>query len=151
MAQVFQASVENGYRQFLNLVATGRDMSIEQVDAIAQGQVWSGAQALENGLVDALGDLPEAVAAAAALAQVSDYDWRYIERTLSPGEQFMQQILGSFDANALLGKFESRQSRLVDSLEQGPLGPLLEQAQSLRNFNDPRNLYLQCEFCEALR
>lgn len=151
MEQIFQASVENGYRQFLNLVATGRSMSLEEVDLIAQGQVWSGEKALELGLVDALGDLPDAVAAAASLAQVSDYEWRYIERVLSPGEQLMQQILGSFDVSALVASVRRNEDSVVDVFETGPLGRVLEEVQLLGNFNDPRNLYLQCELCSSVR
>jgi hypothetical protein len=49
-----QASVENIYDKFTSLVAEGRDMTVEDVDAIAQGRVWAGAEAIEIGLVDAL-------------------------------------------------------------------------------------------------
>lgn len=155
MSQIFQASVEDGYSQFLSLVAAGRGMSLEDVDAIAQGQVWSGEQALANGLVDKLGDLPEAVAAAAALAQVSDYDWHYLKRELSPGEQFMQQIISGLNAEALLSeglfaKALGLEVPLSGALFNGPIGKAIEQANQLGNLNDPRHLYLQCEFCASL-
>jgi protease-4 len=155
MSQIFQASVEDGYRQFLSLVAAGRDMSLEEVDAIAQGQVWSGEQALANGLVDKLGDLPEAVAAAAALAQVSDYEWHYLQRELSPSEQFVQQVISGLNAEALLseGMFArvlGLEVPLSGALSNGPIGRLIEQANELGSFNDPRHLYLQCEFCASL-
>ena len=60
-----QASVERIYDQFTNLVAAGRDMTVEQVDAIAQGRVWTGAEALEIGLVDEIGTLEDAIEYAA--------------------------------------------------------------------------------------
>lgn len=155
MSQIFQASVEDGYGQFLRLVAAGRGMSLEEVDVIAQGQVWSGEQALANGLVDKLGDLPEAVAAAAALAQVSDYDWYYLKRQLSPGEQFMQQIISGLNAEALLSeglfaKVLGLEVPFSGALHNGPIGKAIEQANRLGNLNDPRHLYLQCEFCASL-
>ena len=56
-----QASVENIYDKFTNLVAEGRDMTVPQVDAIAQGRVWSGVDALGIGLVDEIGTLEDAV------------------------------------------------------------------------------------------
>lgn len=59
--ELMQASVEHIYDRFLNIVAEGRKMNTEDVDAIAQGRVWTGAQALEIGLVDAIGTLDEAI------------------------------------------------------------------------------------------
>ncbi len=56
-----QASVERIYDKFTGLVAEGRDMTVEAVDAIAQGRVWSGAEALEVGLVDEIGTIEDAV------------------------------------------------------------------------------------------
>jgi len=73
---VTKEGVEQVYTTFLQRVATGRNMSIEAVDSIAQGRVWSGVEALENGLVDELGTLEDAVAYAAELAEVTDYKVR---------------------------------------------------------------------------
>ena len=56
-----QASVENIYDKFTGLVANGRGMTVEDVDNIAQGRVWSGAEALEIGLVDQIGTLEDAI------------------------------------------------------------------------------------------
>lgn len=56
-----QASVEHIYDRFTHIVADGRCMDVSDVDAIAQGRVWTGAQALELGLVDAIGTLDEAI------------------------------------------------------------------------------------------
>ena len=60
-----QASVERIYDQFTSLVAAGREMTVEEVDAIAQGRVWTGAEALEIGLVDEIGTLEDAIEYAA--------------------------------------------------------------------------------------
>ena len=65
---MMQDIIENIYDKFTSLVAQGRNMSVEDVDAIAQGRVWTGAQALEIGLVDAIGTLETALLHAAALA-----------------------------------------------------------------------------------
>lgn len=56
-----QASVEKIYDRFTSLVAEGRDMTVEEVDAIAQGRVWTGSEALEIGLVDQIGTLEDAL------------------------------------------------------------------------------------------
>jgi len=68
--------VEAVYTTFLDRVADGRNMTIEDVDKIAQGRVWSGVDALNNGLVDELGNLDDAIYYAAELAEVTDYKVR---------------------------------------------------------------------------
>ena len=60
-----QASVERIYDRFTAIVAEGRDMTVENVDAIAQGRVWTGAEALEIGLVDQIGTIEDAIEYAA--------------------------------------------------------------------------------------
>jgi protease-4 len=69
-----QALVEQGYRDFLSLVSEHRNMSVPETDAVAQGRVWTGAQALQRNLVDAQGGLAAATEAAARRAELSDYD-----------------------------------------------------------------------------
>jgi protease-4 len=68
--------VEQVYTTFLTRVSEGRDMTIEEVNAIAQGRVWSGTEAVQNGLVDELGSLEDAIAHAAELAGVDSYSVR---------------------------------------------------------------------------
>lgn len=70
---VIQKSIENVYSSFVNKVAKGRNMNFEEVDAIGQGRVWTGNQALEIGLVDTIGGLEDAIAAAAKRVDLSDY------------------------------------------------------------------------------
>ena len=67
-----QNSVETIYSRFLNIVAEGRKMDIDAVDAIAQGRVWTGAQAAEIGLVDAIGTVEDALIHAAMLTGNTD-------------------------------------------------------------------------------
>ncbi|UMB60104.1 signal peptide peptidase SppA [Lutibacter sp. A80] len=73
---VTQEGVEQVYTTFLERVAEGRGMLVNQVDSIAQGRVWTGVEAVEKGLVDKLGNLDDAVAQAAELADVIDYKVR---------------------------------------------------------------------------
>lgn len=68
--------VEAVYTTFLDRVASGRNMTIEAVDKVAQGRVWSGVDALNNGLVDEIGSLNDAILYAAELADVTDYKIR---------------------------------------------------------------------------
>ncbi|MBS0569114.1 MAG: signal peptide peptidase SppA [Proteobacteria bacterium] len=76
-----QAVIENGYRNFITKVAAARHKTPEQIDAIAQGRVWSGTQAQARGLVDRLGGLEDAIAAAAQAANLGDnYRVTYVEK-----------------------------------------------------------------------
>ena len=60
-----QATVESVYESFTSLVAEGRDMSVAQVENLAQGRVWTGAEAVRNGLVDEIGNIEDAIRYAA--------------------------------------------------------------------------------------
>lgn len=69
-------SVENIYNTFVTHVAEGRKMTFNQVDAIAQGRVWSGSEALKIGLVDKIGGLNDAINEAAKIAKIKSYSTR---------------------------------------------------------------------------
>lgn len=89
-----QASVEDIYESFVNLVADGRKMAPSAVDAIAQGRVWMGSDALEIGLVDEIGTLKDAIAYAAGLAGISPDDCTVAAypAPLTFAEQLMQSF-----------------------------------------------------------
>jgi protease-4 len=70
-AQLFQDTIMRDYQYFLKLVASGRHISVEQADAVAQGRVWTGEQALQMKLVDSLGGLDDAMATAKGLARLA--------------------------------------------------------------------------------
>ena len=60
-----QATVENVYKRFVNIVAEGRCMTPDQVEELAQGRVWTGAEAVRNGLADEIGNIEDALKYAA--------------------------------------------------------------------------------------
>ncbi len=74
--KVTKEGVEFIYTTFVEKVAAGRNMSFAQVDSIAQGRVWTGKEAVKNGLVDELGSLEDAIEVAAKLAEIDDYKVR---------------------------------------------------------------------------
>ncbi|OOG43327.1 signal peptide peptidase SppA [Rhodanobacter sp. C05] len=87
---VIQAIINKGYRDFVGNVAKARGKDFAAIDAIAQGRVWTGQQALDRGLVDQLGGLGDAVADAAGLAKLGkDYPVRYQEAPLGSFERFL--------------------------------------------------------------
>jgi protease-4 len=80
---ILQSGVEHAYSTFIGYVAAAREKSIEEVDAVAQGRVWAGTDALRNGLVDNLGSFKDALDAAAARAGLrEDYKVEFIEPAL---------------------------------------------------------------------
>lgn len=99
---VIQKSVENVYSSFVNKVAEGRGMTFEEVDAIGQGRVWTGEQALGLGLVDKLGGLEDAIIAAAAMAEMDDYRIQSLPVQKDPIMQMIEDLTG--ESSVLIGK-----------------------------------------------
>jgi protease-4 len=91
VGEVIQSVIDQGYREFIGKVAAAREQTPEAIDTVARGRVWSGAQAKERGLVDQLGGLRQAIAAAAARAELQpgEHGVKYVEKELSPFEQFV--------------------------------------------------------------
>ena len=96
-----QAYVERGYALFLKRVAEGRNMSVAAVDSIAQGRVWTGAQAVNLKLVDKLGGLDAAVAEAAKRAKIKDYEVAPYPAAPSWMDGLMQQVQDDYLENRL--------------------------------------------------
>jgi protease IV len=107
--QIVQNQVEEGYDIFLQRVADGRNMTKEQVMAVASGRVWSGIQAKENGLVDVLGGLDDAVRIAAEKAGVAD-DFRVLY--FPEQKSFMERLVSEFtrDVQSRYMKFQLGQN-----------------------------------------
>ncbi|TWG88386.1 protease-4 [Luteimonas sp. J16] len=96
LAQLIQSYIDKGYRDFIGRVAQGRGRTPEQIDEVARGRVWTGAQAHERGLVDEFGGLRAAIADAASRARLGEPEqWRvrYIERGASPFERWFSGFL----------------------------------------------------------
>ena len=87
-----QKSVVRIYGTFISHVAEGRNMTTAQVDAIGQGRVWSGSNAIEIGLVDELGDLDRAIEIAAEMAKVDTYRIKEMPKRSNPFEEMMKQF-----------------------------------------------------------
>lgn len=133
MGTILQATVDHTYERFLNLVARGRDMPVEDVDAVGQGRVWTGRKALELGLVDGLGDLERAVEAAARLADIEDYSVEVVEKPLSRGEQLLMRFADD------LGFADSATAHWVRRALSG--------VEELHALNDPGHIYAICASC----
>ncbi|MEM6989428.1 MAG: S49 family peptidase [Myxococcota bacterium] len=90
-----QAMIEHGYRRFLQTVASAREMSVAEVDTLAQGRVWSGSDAHAQGLIDKLGGLDDAIASAASNAGLEEgYRVHYRQPSDSWRDRLVGELLG---------------------------------------------------------
>ena len=135
MGRVLQSSVEHGYETFIDLVARGRDLAPADVEAIAQGRVWTGEKAQQLGLVDELGDLQDAIASAADLAGIEGYKVRYIESSLSTAERILRMAVDNVAAGSTGARWRT--------------GLVSDLAGDLYRLNDPKHIYALCDACRA--
>ncbi|WP_445399453.1 signal peptide peptidase SppA [Zobellella sp. An-6] len=141
--ELIQLGVEHTYDQFVSLVAKGRGLSPEQVERAAQGHVWTGADAKALGLVDELGYLDDALAAAAELAGLPEFRVRPVRLPPSTKEMLLEQLLLD-SGNTLAG--------LVQSALPAALRPAGEQLgkelSALARFDDIKGQYVLCVECQ---
>ncbi|MCD4773581.1 MAG: signal peptide peptidase SppA [Bacteroidales bacterium] len=93
--KIIQKNVDKVYQEFLELVAEGRNMTTEQVNKIGQGRVWSGVDALRIGLIDELGGIEDAIAAAVEMAELPDYRIIELPEQKDPFEQIIKEIFSN--------------------------------------------------------
>ncbi len=91
---IIQQSIDTIYKTFLARVANGRKMTVEQVNEIAQGRVWTGRKALEIGLVDSIGGLQDAINSAAKFAKLKDYKLSQYPKQKKPLEVLLNKLKG---------------------------------------------------------
>ncbi|MFD1008139.1 signal peptide peptidase SppA [Oceanisphaera ostreae] len=141
--QIIQMSVEHTYDQFVRIVAEGRNMEPSQVEQVAQGHVWTGKMAKELGLVDALGNLDDALAGAAELANLGEFSVKPVTLPMSAKDKLFALFMA--DSNVL-------SSWLMTALPHAlrPAGEQLQQeAAALSQFNDLQGRYVLCVPCQG--
>ena len=99
--KAIQKEIVRIYDVFISHVAAGRGLTEAQVDSIGQGRVWSGADALELGLVDVIGGLDKAIEIAAELAGLEDYKIRELPVRKDPVEQLISQLTGEAETRLI--------------------------------------------------
>ena len=144
--QIMQLSIENGYQRFISLVAAARKSTPEQIDKIAQGHVWTGQDAKNNGLVDSLGDFDDAVAKAAELAKLKQWQLDYLVEEPGVFNMVVDSLTGS--VRAMLP--QAMQAYLPAPLA-GAASVVKEESDKLAAFNDPQNRYAFCLTCANIR
>lgn len=145
-SQMMQLNIENGYKNFLDLVAKSRKMTPQQVDQIAQGHVWLGSDAKANGLVDQLGDFDDAVKKAAELAKLQQWQLDWFVDTPSLSDMVLSQFGVSIHA-MLPAAIQAMLPAPVASVANA----VKEQPGLFNNLNDPQNRYAICLTCGEVR
>ena len=144
--EMMQLSIENGYQRFISLVAQARKSTPEQIDKIAQGHVWTGEDAKNNGLVDALGDFDDAVAKAAELAKLKQWHIEYYQDEPT----FLARMMDGFS-----GEIRAMLPQALQAYLPAPLAAAADtvktETDKLAVFNDPQSRYAFCLTCANIR
>jgi protease IV len=98
---IIQFEIEEIYQAFITHVAEGRNMAVEKVDEIGQGRVWSGANAMEIGLIDEFGGLDKAIELAAKAANIEEYRIIDLPKLKEPFEQILEDLKGNAKVSIL--------------------------------------------------
>ena len=128
--------IQNIYDKFINLVSEGRNISIEDVNKLAKGQVWVGKDALKFNLIDEIGSLDDAIEKAASLAEIDEYNVKRIYKKKSRFSNFLPFLINEIGMkNEIINKnldIEHRFEALFTNIS---------------NYNDPKALYYLCGTC----
>tara|TARA_B110001452_G_scaffold250942_1_gene239592 strand:- start:1947 stop:3794 length:1848 start_codon:yes stop_codon:yes gene_type:complete len=136
VGDVIQGMIEHGYREFLQRVADSRGMTTEEVNLVAQGRVWSGTDAYEHGLVDKLGNLDDAIVAAAELAGLEDnYTVSYIEKE----KEFKDKVISQLMTKAV--NFTGQNTSGISDVSK-MLRQIERAAADFAALNDPNHVYV---------
>ncbi|MEO1658481.1 MAG: signal peptide peptidase SppA [Pseudomonadota bacterium] len=150
VVEIAQYGIEDAYRDFLDTVAAGRDLTPEEVDQRGQGRVWIGTQALELGLVDEIGELGDALDAAAELAGLEDYDTVGATREKTQFELFLE----GFGAEAAVQSVLPKDVLGLERLERTTIGKAAKivgkELMIEATHDDPNGVYVRCLACEDL-
>lgn len=123
------------YQRFLTIVAESREMETTEVDNVAQGRVWSGRRAAEVGLVDEVGGLQAAIAAAAAAADLETWELSEYPRAKTLEDQIVETLFGEVSSR---WRSEPTLPPEIQQLRQG--------LEELNTLDDPRHMYMRLPF-----
>jgi protease-4 len=112
-----QAGVDSVYYTFKSRVAAGRQKSVEYIDSIAQGRVWTGADAIKVGLVDKIGTLNDALAAAAKMAKLKGYSIKTYPESRSFIEEFFEGYKNEVKSKAIQQEIGIEQWQVLQQIK----------------------------------
>ena len=138
LINLIQGSVDRLYDNFTGIVSRGRNLSLDQVNDIARGRVWSGSDALDKGLIDAIGSFDDAVNKAKNLANIENYKIKRFDQKKND-----YTFLKNFFRLMSIQERDNYNKNLFYNLKNG----FLKTMKWPENLNDPDNLYFLCDVC----
>lgn len=132
-----QSFVDTLYDRFLTLVAEGRELPKEKINQVAQGRVWSGTDAASVSLVDQMGGLDDAIAAAAEAAELESWQVEELPKPPSLEEQIFESLFGT----GIVSKLPWAQDPISKEVMK-----LREELSLLKTLNDPQDVYMRLPF-----
>lgn len=132
-----QGFVNSLYDRFLTLVAEGRELPKETINQVAQGRVWSGTDAATANLVDQMGGLNDAIAAAAAAAELEEWQVEELPKPPSLEEQIFESLFGA----GVVAKLPWAKDPISQEVMK-----LREELSLLKTLNDPYGVYMRLPF-----
>lgn len=150
VSEYVQINIDGGYQRFLDIVAEGRKLNKNDVDNIAQGRIWLGQEALQQGLIDELGNFDAAINRAQKLINERreadtpaiddlkvqwfvEQDGGYLSRFLKSSKAQLSTTLTNVLSDSIFAQFNTLKT---------PLG-------TLSKFNDPKGMYIYCLNCSV--
>ena len=146
ISALVQQSIEFTYAEFIGQIAAFRDKNVEDVDEVARGRVWIASDAQRFGLVDELGNIEDAIASAAGLADLAEgaYQVEYFHKQLTVAERIALELVRTA---APITRALNVGPRLPDAFQM-MLDVAAEPFRFVDTLNDPRDIYVYC-FCET--
>ena len=138
VVDLIQGNVDRLYNDFIEIVANGRGISIEEANLIAKGRVWSGVDALEVGLIDQIGSLDDAIDKAKDLAAIKDYYLKEYDKT----KNNISLIIEFLNLFSYKNDLEMRDNIYVNLKNE-----LISIFKWSKNLNDRNQLYYICDEC----
>ena len=138
VVDLIQGNVDRLYNDFIEIVANGRGISIEEANLIAKGRVWSGVDALEVGLIDQIGSLDDAIDKAKDLAVIKDYYLKEYDKT----KNNISLIIEFLNLFSFKNDLEMRDNIYVNLKNE-----LISIFKWSKNLNDRNQLYYICDEC----
>ena len=128
--------IQNIYDKFINIVSEGRNLSIEEVNKLAKGQVWTGKDSIELNLIDEIGSLKNAIKKAASLANIERYNVKRIYERKSRLSNFLPFIINEFLTKDNIINKDLEIAYRFEALFS-----------DIKNYNDPKSVYYLCGTC----
>lgn len=138
VVDLIQGNVDRLYNDFIEIVANGRGISIEEANLIAKGRVWSGVDALEVGLIDQIGSLDDAIDKAKDLAAIKDYYLKEYDKT----KNNISLIIEFLNLFSFKNDLEIRDNIYINLKNE-----LISIFKWSKNLNDRNQLYYICDEC----